>query len=327
MRDGLGGVLPGLERVDVTGAGASICRETLVRRMLTPVEGAASGAPRWAVDPLRSAPADPQQVTAVLNAAAVLTKELRRRSWRAETVLLGHAGDPYGPAEADYRLMPAVIRALVQARTGFAVRTAGAAMEPDLPQLRDAAAAVPVTVTVVLPGLGTEVLAGLPGTEGPPAAARLAAVRAAARAGLRPEVAVTPLVPYLTDDPAGLETLFAALAEAGAAAVGLTTLRCAPGGAFFDWLAAAHPKLLPHLRRLYAGSAHPSPAYRRRLAATVTALRARYDLPRPQLPAGRDRAPGPGYAPDPGHGAAPAATGAAGAAGRDMERERQPALF
>src|SRR5699024_621262 len=199
--------------------------------MLTPVEGAASGAPRWAVAPLRSAPADPQQVTAVLNAAAVLTKELRRRSWRAETVLLGHAGDPYGPAEADYRLMPAVIRALVQARTGVAVRTAGAAREPGRPPRRPAAAAPPAPAPVFRPAWGTEVLAGLPGTEGPPAAARLAAVRAAARAGLRREVAVTPLVPYLTDDPAGPETLFAALAEAGAAAVGLTTLRCAPGGA------------------------------------------------------------------------------------------------
>src|SRR5699024_10226986 len=219
-------------------------------------------APRWAVDPLRSAPADPQQVTAVLNAPAVLSRELRRRSWRAETVQLGHAGDPYGPAEEDYRLMPAVIRALVQARTGFAVRTAGAAMGPDLPLLRDAAAAVPVTVTVVLPGLSADVLAGLPGIEGPDAAARLEAVRAAARAGLRPEVAVTPLVPYLTDDPAGLEALFAALSEAGAAAVGLTPMRCEPGSVFFDWLAGAHPKLLPHLRRLYAGSAHPSPAYR-----------------------------------------------------------------
>ncbi|NED66441.1 radical SAM protein, partial [Streptomyces sp. SID10244] len=46
------------------------------------------------------------QVVVKLNVAAVLRKELRRRSWSRETVALGTNTDPYQRAEGRYRLMP-----------------------------------------------------------------------------------------------------------------------------------------------------------------------------------------------------------------------------
>src|SRR5690606_33568038 len=75
------------------------------------------------------------EIVVKTNVAAVLRRELGRRSWQREAVALGTNTDPYQRAEGRYRLMPGIIRALTEARTPFSILTKGPLLRRDLPLL------------------------------------------------------------------------------------------------------------------------------------------------------------------------------------------------
>ncbi|MFM9377007.1 Rv2578c family radical SAM protein [Gordonia sp. VNK21] len=237
------------------------------------------------------------QLVVKLNVAAVLRRELRRRSWQRETVALGTNTDPYQRAEGRYRLMPGVIRALAESGTGMSILTKGTLLRRDLPLLRAARSSVDVQVGVSLAMLDDDLRRQLdPGAPSP--RARLELIRALAEAGLAPHVMIAPVVPHLTDDEAQLDALLQALAEAGAARVTAIPLhlRGSTRGVFLDWLAEHHPALQRRYRLLYSRGAYVHPDYSSRLRTRMAPLVARHGLSRP--------------APEPEHGVAvPAAAG------------------
>ena len=202
------------------------------------------------------------QVVVKLNVAAVLRKELRRRSWTRETVALGTNTDPYQRAEGRYRLMPGVIGALAESRTPFSILTKGTLIRRDLPLLRQAAGQVPVSVGISLAIVDPDLQKRIePGTPSP--RARLSLIRDLADAGLAPHVMVAPVIPYLTDSKAHLDELLGALAEAGA--TGVTAfplhLRSSTKPWFLEWLAEEHPALIRRYRGLYGRGAYVTPEY------------------------------------------------------------------
>lgn len=160
------------------------------------------------------------QVVVKLNVAAVLRKELRRRSWAREAVALGTNTDPYQRAEGRYRLMPGVISALTEAATPFSILTKGTLLRRDLPLLRQAAGQVSVHLSVSLALYDDELRKEIePGTPSP--RARLALISDIAEAGFAPHVMLAPVIPYLSDSTAHLDDLLGALAQAGAAGDGV----------------------------------------------------------------------------------------------------------
>src|SRR6201995_3755215 len=90
------------------------------------------------------------QVGVKTNVADVLRRELRRPSWRRETVALGTNTDPYQRAEGRYALMPGIIGALADSGTPLSILTKGTLLRRDLPLIADAAQQVPIGVSVSL---------------------------------------------------------------------------------------------------------------------------------------------------------------------------------
>src|SRR4249919_3555468 len=66
-----------------------------------------------------------RSVRVKVNVAEVLRRELARRPWRREEVVVGAATDPYQPAEDRYRLTRACLVALADSRTPFSIITRG----------------------------------------------------------------------------------------------------------------------------------------------------------------------------------------------------------
>lgn len=120
------------------------------------------------------------QVVVKTNVAAVLRHELRRPSWRRETVALGTNTDPYQRAEGRYALMPGIIGALAASGTPLSILTKGTLLRRDLPLIAEAAQQVPVSVAVSLavgdPELHRDVESGTPTPQ-----ARLALITAPRR--------------------------------------------------------------------------------------------------------------------------------------------------
>ncbi|MGW6427010.1 Rv2578c family radical SAM protein [Nocardia sp. NPDC055053] len=223
------------------------------------------------------------EIVVKTNVAAILRRELARRSWRREPVALGTNTDPYQRAEGRYRLMPGIIGALADSGTPFSILTKGPLLRRDLPLLTEASRRVAVSVAVSIAILDPDLHRSLePGTPTP--RARLDLVRALADAGFAVHVMAAPIIPCLTDGSAHLDALFAAIADAGAdsAMAFPMHLRGSTRGWFLSWLATEHPALLRRYRQLYGRGGNVTPTYSAWLRERVDPLLAAYDLRRPQ---------------------------------------------
>lgn len=219
------------------------------------------------------------QVIVKTNVAAVLRSELRRPSWRGETVALGTNTDPYQRAEGRYALMPGIIGALAGSGTPLAILTKGTLLRRDLPLLTEAAQRVPVSVAVSLALDDAQLQADLePGTPGPPA--RLALISAVRDAGLDCHVMVAPVLPHLTDSVEHLDRLLGRIAAAGATGVTVhgLHLRGSTRGWFMSWLERSHPDLVGRYRDLYRRGAYLPAGYQQTLRERVTPLIAQHRL-------------------------------------------------
>ena len=301
------GALPGLARVhDLVRtvrtpefAGMTFY-EVLAKSALNKVPGAVPGTPYgWTINPYRGCshacvycfarpthrylefddPGDfDAEVVVKVNVAEVLRAELGRRSWRGSPVALGTNTDPYQRAEGRYRLMPGVLAALADAATPVSLLTKGTLLRRDVPLLAER---VPVDLAMSVAVFDPELQQLVePGT--PTAQARLATVRAARDAGLECGVFLMPVLPYLTDSVEQLDSALAQIEDSGASYVIWTTLRLKPGVKqwYLTWLHEHYPQHDAGYRRLYAGGASASDAYRRWLADRIEPLIGKHGLHR-----------------------------------------------
>lgn len=232
------------------------------------------------------------QIVVKTNVAEVLARELARPSWSHEHVALGTNTDPYQRAEGRYRLMPGVIDALAGSGTPFSILTKGTLLRRDLPSLSAAAARVPVGLGVSLALLDPDLQHLLePGTPSPQA--RLSLVRDIVGAGLRCDVFVAPVLPWLTDSTRDLDALLAAIAAAGASGVNVMPLHLRPGARewFFGWLRAERPDLVRRYERLFGAGAYTGSDYQQLLQERVRPLLGRHGFGRTRIRSAGDSAP------------------------------------
>jgi DNA repair photolyase len=221
------------------------------------------------------------QIVVKVNVAEVLAKELARPSWGHHPVALGTNTDPYQRAEGRYRLMPGIIAALAASGTPFSILTKGTLLRRDLPLLQAAAERVPVDVAMTIDVFDAElreqVEPGAPTTE-----ARLATVRAVKEAGLNVSVFMMPVLPYLTDSIAHLDTALSQIADAGADSVAYSALHLRPGARewYWAWLEREHPELVPRYREVFGTGSYAAKEYRAWLAKRIRPLLRKHDLER-----------------------------------------------
>ena len=107
---------------------------------------------------------------------------------------------------------------------------------------------------------------------------RLAAVAGLAQAGIRVAVFAMPVLPGITDSPAGLEAVARAGAQAGARTFAASVLFLMPSAqkAFLPFLDEQFPHLAARYRRLYRRGAYPRGRYAEQLQALAQRLREKY---------------------------------------------------
>jgi DNA repair photolyase len=205
-------------------------------------------------------PSDDRYGTSVrvkINVVEVLRAELAKRTWRRESVAIGAATDPYQPAEGRYRLTRGCIEALSVAANPFDLITRGPLIVRDADVLAAASARAQVSVTFSVPTLDTEVWRRTEVATAPPRQ-RLRAMGRLAAAGIRVGVGLAPLLPGLSDDPAGMAAVVRAARDSGAAHAWCRVLDLRPGTRehFLEHLARDWPEQVARYERLYRGRSY-----------------------------------------------------------------------
>jgi len=208
------------------------------------------------------------------NLLEVLQRQLMRRSWGREQVVIGTATDPYQPAEGRYRLTRGSIGLLARYETPFSIITRGPLIVRDAEVLSAAAERVDVSVTFSVPTLDERIWRTTEPHTAPPRQ-RLEALRRLAAAGVTCGVGMAPILPGLSDDPGKLREVVLAAREAGAAHLWWNVVNLRPGTRehFLECLARDWPEQLERYERLYAHSAYLRGDQTQDLNATMNELR------------------------------------------------------
>lgn len=193
---------------------------------------------------------------------------------------IGTATDPYQPAERRYGLTRRVLEALGR-DSGLRIYliTKSDLIARDADVLAAVARRHRLTVHVTITTLDAG-LARLLEPMAPRPDLRLAALRRLAEVGIATGVAVSPVLPGLTDSPASLEALARAAREAGAKFFGggVVFLKPSSRDVFLPFLDEKFPGLAPHYRRQFQTEPFLRGAYPKRIEAAMDALRERYGL-------------------------------------------------
>ena len=190
-------------------------------------------------------------------AAELLEAELGAKAWRPQVLALSGVTDPYQVVESKLRITRSVLEVLARYRNPVSVITKRATLTRDLDLFERLHAFGGVFVTLSVTSLDPQIQRAMEPRASAPAA-RLAAIRALADAGIPVGVNVAPIVPGLTDHevPAILE----AAAEAGAVRASMVMLRL-PGtvqDVFVEWLTRTFPlrseRVLARIREMRGGA-------------------------------------------------------------------------
>jgi DNA repair photolyase len=235
-----------------------------------------------------------RQIVVKVNAAEVLRRELRRKSWAGAHVAMGTNTDPYQRCEGRYRLTRGVLEVLRDYANPCSVLTKSPLLLRDLDLFVELAETAGFSANLSIGTLDEEVWRRTePGTPHPKA--RMAAVKQLVQAGIPCGILMAPILPGISDGPEQLRAVVRAAADAGASHLSPLTLHLRPGvkEEFMPWLEATYPELVPDYRRLYRGSNAPK-AVREAIANRVGAEKRRHRaLADPAGPATARRLPDP----------------------------------
>ncbi|MBK5227577.1 MAG: intein-containing Rv2578c family radical SAM protein [Actinobacteria bacterium] len=210
------------------------------------------------------------KIVVKVNAAELLHKELRKKSWMGEGIAMGTATDPYQRAEGRYQLMPKIIKELVDVGNPFSILTKGTLLLRDLDLLIQAAKVTDVSTAYSIGTLDEDVWRkSEPGTPHP--RKRLDAVARLNAAGIPCGVLMAPVLPGISDSPEQMRAVVEGALDAGATNVSPILLHLRPKvkEVYMGWLEDNYPDLVPRYQAMYRGSAYASRAARQAFGAEV----------------------------------------------------------
>jgi DNA repair photolyase len=207
-------------------------------------------------------------------------RRLAATARRGERVALGTATDPYQPGESELGVTRRFLECAAQLRgLRLGITTKGAIVLRDLDLLARIHSRSQLSVQVSLNSLDAPLLRRIE-PWAPPPEVRIEVLRRLAEAGLRVGLSLSPILPGITDQEAGLDALIARAAGAGVRRMwgSLLFLRSPTREKYFAFIEREFPRYLEAYRRAYAGVSHLSGPYRERVEAMVRRLREKHGV-------------------------------------------------
>jgi DNA repair photolyase len=220
------------------------------------------------------------------NAPDALARALRHGSerhlslLRGEMILIGTATDPYQPAERRYRVTRGILEVLAQhPGLSIGIITKSPLITRDTDLLARIARRSQLSVHISLITLDRALARRLE-PRAPTPDARLRAIRRLTDAGVTAGINIMPVLPGITDDPAMLDALVHAAADAGAARIGVCALRLQfeARKRYLPFIAEEFPALAARYESTYARDTNAPERYRAGLSRYVKQLGRKYGI-------------------------------------------------
>jgi DNA repair photolyase len=196
------------------------------------------------------------RLTAKVNAAEALERELANPRYMPKVIALGAITDPYQPIEREHRITRAVLEVLDAASHPVGIVTKSALVVRDLDILARMAGRGLVKVAISVTTLDRTIARKME-PRAPTPQRRLDAIRALSAAGVPVSVMAAPIVPAVNDSE--IERILEAARDAGAREAGYVLLRLPLElkELFREWLATELPdraaRVISILRSMHGG--------------------------------------------------------------------------
>jgi DNA repair photolyase len=211
--------------------------------------------------------------------AWLLRQELRKVK-RGEEIAIGTATDPYQPAEKRFEITRGILEELAQyhgLQIGIVSKSELIVRDAEL--LRRIAENNSLYVNITITTVNAK-LARILEPRAPRPDLRLKAVRQLREAGVKAGVICAPVLPGITDSPAGLDALVKATKAAGGRYIYANPLFLKPCSSkmFLPFLEKEFPHLVEEYRKRFDSRAFVAKGYARRISELMAALRKKYGI-------------------------------------------------
>lgn len=213
-----------------------------------------------------------------INVIEQLEKQLRHSSWKREVINIGGVTDSYQPAEAEYKLMPEVLKLLIKYRTPAIISTKSDLILRDYDLIDELSNITYVNVAATITTMD-EGLRKLIEPNGVESYKRFEMLKAFRNTNASVGLHVMPIIPYLTDNYENIDALFFNAKERDVHYVlpGTLYLRGQTRAVFLNFIKKEFPALYDNLLALYkTGGADKE--YKNQLYSMVNELRDKYEL-------------------------------------------------
>jgi DNA repair photolyase len=197
-------------------------------------------------------------IFAKVNGAAVLRKELSRRSWKRELVNLGTVTDPYQPIERKYRITRQMMQAFRECKTPVTLSTKSHLVLDDLDLLTGFSQELFLNVVFSLTTSDEKLKCKLePSTA--TVKQRFKAAEKLAAAGITIGIVMSPVFPGLTDSREHMEGIVRMAADAGVSyfLADTLSLRSSARQYLLPYLEEIFPEAVPRYKAMYRGDYAP----------------------------------------------------------------------
>ncbi len=212
------------------------------------------------------------------NIAELLERELASPSWKREIVNIGGVTDCYQSAEAEYKIMPQVLKLFIKYKSPVIISTKSDLILRDYELIDQLSRVAYVNIASTITVMDEDVRAKMePGA--PQAQRRFEMLKAFSKTEASTGVHMMPIVPYITDSYENIDTLFACAKASGVAYLltGSLYLRGPTRKVFFDFVKEGFPHLYTQLLSLYRNGSLDKD-YKTGLYGVVRQIREKYSL-------------------------------------------------
>lgn len=207
-----------------------------------------------------------------------LEEQLSSPSWKREVVNIGGVTDSYQPIEAEYKIMPDILRLMIKYKTPCIISTKSDLILRDYDLIEELSSITYVNVAATITCMDENIRRKIE-PNAVQSLKRFAMLKEFSKTKASTGLHFMPIIPYITDGRENVDVLYSNAADSRVSYVlpGVLYLRGKTRSVFFDFIKKEFPHLYEQLQILYkTGGAGKE--YKDNLYIMVNELKEKYNL-------------------------------------------------